>query len=142
MAEDVGILGLKGKDRPAVGKNGIYFSVLCTLMLPIGHFALGYCIVMAVLLLTRTYRFVLRDGALAALGGLLAMLPDAPYVFLGEHASWHDSPIMNIFFFHQWFDVLLRDDYLVFPAILIAIAVLLTGVLWMVDKDHSKVIEK
>ncbi|WP_158055650.1 hypothetical protein [Halorussus halophilus] len=74
--------------------------------LSVTHFAVGATL--TVLVETYLVPNISYPRAIAILGGIWAMVPDAQKlspVFQSELATLHYSPLANVFWFHRWLDV-------------------------------------
>lgn len=95
-------------------------------MLPIAHFAIG--VIGGTLLLMffpQLFGDIIKnDIFIIFLSGLWAMIPDIPA--LVGNTKLDDKPIMNIFWFHQYFDKKFKNDFnFRITAIIIGIAIII-----------------
>lgn len=107
--------------------------------LSIAHFAFGYSITIAFLILTTLYRYAVRDMAIGMLGGLWAMIPDINKLH-PAFEQLHASPWSDIFFLHYTLDQYAYDFDFVPMVIFISLAIIFTVILLILDwrKDTLK----
>lgn len=113
-------------------------------MLAIGHFVVGYSIVIVAMIFLGIKT---RYGFLSAFaGGVWAMVPDVywidwfpvEYVPLMRHV--HSLDWVNIFFFHRVLDLNYMDDAPTEVVIPILVAFLLTGIYSYVEIRRDRVL--
>jgi len=106
-------------------------------LLAIGHFMIGFSIILAVIILLRlktAYGFLAAFG-----GGIWAMVPDVYWIdwfpdqYIPLARELHNSNWANLFFFHKIIDLSYLDDSPTDVVIPILIGFLITGVYCYID---------
>jgi hypothetical protein len=99
----------------------------------IGHFSVGVVGGFVLLRATRIHRRTTREGELAILSGLWAMIPDVGLVVPGVDST-DGTPLANVCWFHYYLDTHAFSESLTGNAVLIGLMPLAVG--WLLLADY------